>query len=124
MANKAGKGYHSVCKNLGNEREMTAEKTSQKTLSEFFNIVGANIIRLRTGAGMSQKELATKAGAGRSTILAIESGRRCNLTMLIKIACALGVSPADLFLTPSDHREITYKTKLLVEKITEVLNLK
>jgi len=103
---------------------MIAEKFELKKLQQFFNIVGANIIRLRTGAGMSQKELATKAGVGRSTILAIESGRRCNLTMLIKIAGALDVSPADLFLSPSDHKEITYKTKLLIEKITEVLNLK
>ena len=103
---------------------MTAVLTETKRLNEIFSVVGANIIRLRTGAGMSQKELAAKAGAGRSTILAIESGRQCNLTMLIKIAHALGVSPADLFLSPSDHKEITYKTKLLIEKITEVLNLK
>jgi len=103
---------------------MSAEMTSPKRLEEVFNIVGANIIRLRTGAGMSQKELGTRAGVGRSTILAIESGKRCNLTNLVKIADALEVNPADLFLTNKDREEITYKTKLLIEKITEVLNLK
>ena len=103
---------------------MTAVLTETKRLHEIFSVVGANIIRLRTGAGMSQKELAAKAGAGRSTILAIESGKRCNLANLVKIADALGVSPADLFLTNQDRDEITYKAKLLCDKLGEILNLK
>jgi len=103
---------------------MTAALVETKRLHEIFSVVGANIIRLRTGAGMSQKELAAKAGAGRSTILAIESGKRCNLVNLIKIADALGINPADLFLTNKDREEITYKTKLLCDKLGAILNLK
>jgi len=93
-------------------------------LSEIFDIVGGNIIRLRTGGGMSQEELAKKSGVGRSTIQSMERGEPCTVTHLYKIAEALDVSPADLFLTHKDREEITYKTKLLIEKITEVLNLK
>jgi len=103
---------------------MAVDLIETKRLHEIFSVVGANIIRLRTGAGMSQKELAAKAGAGRSTILAIESGKRCNLANLVKIADALGVSPADLFLTNKDREEITYKTKLLCDKLGAILNLK
>jgi len=117
-------GYPLTDKEPGNEVKMKPDPLGLKRMRELFGIVGANIIRLRTGAGMSQKQLAFKAGVGRSTILAIESGTRCNLAILIKLADALGVSPADLFLSPGDHKEITYKTKVLLEKITDVLNLK
>jgi len=91
---------------------------------EVFRTIGGNIIRFRTGGGMSQEDLAKKSGVGRSTIQSMERGEPCTVTHLIKIAEALGVNPADLFLSPKDHKEITYKTKLLIEKITEVLNLK
>lgn len=93
-------------------------------IDDYFRIIGGNIIRFRTGAGLSQETLSKKSGIGRSTIQSMERGEPCTVIHLIKIADALGVSPADLFLSSGDHKEITYKTKLLIEKITEVLNLK
>jgi len=93
-------------------------------IDDVFRTIGGNVIRLRTGGGMSQEKLADKAGVGKSTLQSIERGDPCTLLNLLKIAQVLAVNPADLFLTKKDRDEITYKTKLLVEKITEVLNLK
>ena len=93
-------------------------------LKDVFNAIGGNIIRLRTGGGMSQEQLAENSGIGRSTIQSMERGEPCTLANLIKIATALGVSPADLFLTSKDRAEITYKTKLLCDKLGEVLKLR
>jgi len=93
-------------------------------IEDVFRTVGGNIIRLRTGGGMSQEKLADKAGIGKSTLQSIERGDPCTLLNLLKIAKILGINPADLFLTKKDLDEITYKTKLLIEKIMEVLNLK
>jgi len=86
---------------------------------EYFRIIGDNIRRLRTESGMSQKELAKKAKVGNSAIQATEAGKEISLTNLIKIAKALGVEPPDLFITDKDREEITYKHKLLMEKISE-----
>jgi transcriptional regulator with XRE-family HTH domain len=93
-------------------------------IDEIFHTIGGNIIRLRTGGGMSQEQLAKTTGVGRSTIQSMESGDPCTLTNLVKIADALGVSPADLFLTNKDRDEITYKAKLLCDKLGAILNLK
>ena len=93
-------------------------------IDDVFRTIGGNVIRLRTGGGMSQEKLADKAGIGKSTIQSIERGDPCTLMNLLKIAKILRVNPADLFLTNKDREKITYKTKLLIEKITEALNLK
>lgn len=95
-----------------------------ENFQDVFNAIGGNIIRLRTGGDMSQEQLAEQSGIGRSTIQSIERGEPCTLANLIKIADALGVNPADLFLTNKDRAEITYKTKLLCDKLGEVLKLK
>lgn len=94
------------------------------SLRKYFQTIGGNIIRLRTGLNMSQEQFSIKAGIGKSTLQRMEKGDKCTLNNLLKIAHALDINPADLFLTRKDREEITYKTKLLIEKITEVLNLK
>ena len=48
-----------------------------------------------------------------------EHGKEISLTNLIKIANALGLEPADLFISEKDREEITYKHKLLMDKISE-----
>ena len=84
-------------------------------LVKWFSIIGQNVIRLR--GGTSQVNLAEKAKVARSSIRAIEEGRSINFQNLIKIANALGVSPADLFITDLERGEISYKTKLLMDLI-------
>lgn len=84
-------------------------------LNNWFSIIGLNISRLR--GRMDQKALAVKAGVGRNAIMAIERGKPISLINLIKIAEALGVLPADLFITDVERGEITYKHKMLMDLI-------
>jgi transcriptional regulator with XRE-family HTH domain len=93
-------------------------------LNDVLTAIGYNIIRLRIGGGMSQDQLAEKSGIGRSTIQRMERGEPCTLDNLIRVAEVLGVNTADLFLTNADRAEITYKTKLLCDKLGTILNLK
>lgn len=58
---------------------------------------GGVILLWRLERGLSQKELADRAGLARPTISAIEQGsREITLTTLKKIATALGISPGTL----------------------------
>jgi len=100
-------------------------KSSQKILDDEINnylkLIGENIIRLR--GSMTQKDLAKKADLSRTTLSNIENGISIELDNLLKIVKALGVEPADLFLSKEDFRKITYKHKLLIDKLTESLDL-
>jgi transcriptional regulator with XRE-family HTH domain len=102
---------------------MNAESIKTR-LGELFIVVGDNIVRLRTGVGMSQKELASKSGVSRTTINSTEQGVPCSFSNLMKIAIALDVNPADLFLTDKDRHEVTYKAKLLCDKLSEFMSIK
>jgi len=42
---------------------------------------------------------------------------------LFKIAEALGEEPADLFLTEKDREDITYKTKVLFDRLSKFFDL-
>lgn len=55
---------------------------------------------LRESLGMSQKELAERAGIAQSTVHYIESGGNYTHKTLQKLAAALGVSVADLLDEP------------------------
>lgn len=59
---------------------------------------GARVRVLRRRAGLSQEELAAKAGIHRTYIGGVERGER-NLSLLnvLRIADALGVPPTSLF---------------------------
>lgn len=63
------------------------------------NTFGKNVKRIREAKGLSQDELAKRAGyTSRSTISCIESGKRdCSQKQIFLIANALGVSPGELF---------------------------
>jgi len=78
-------------------------------------VISANIKRLR--GGMSEEELAKRAHIARGTIQRLRAGENISLQNFIKIAEALGVSPADLFITDMDRGEITYKHKLLMDMV-------
>ena len=88
----------------------------------YLDVLAENIKRLR--GRLTQKELAKKAGIGKSTVNAIEQGRAISLEKLLKIAKALDVHPSDLFISEKDRKEIGYKHKLLIDKFTESLEKK
>ena len=60
-------------------------------------VVALNLRRLREKAGLSQEELAARAGLARTYISGIENGRR-NPTIIVlhDIAMQLGVDPREL----------------------------
>lgn len=56
-----------------------------------------NLRRLRKAAGLTQEELAERAGVHRTEIGLLEHGkRRPGLEMLVKLAGSLGVPPEEL----------------------------
>jgi transcriptional regulator with XRE-family HTH domain len=64
------------------------------TIAERF---AANLRRLREGAGLSQEELAFRAGVHRTQISLLENGTRLpRFETLIRLAGAVGASAADL----------------------------
>jgi transcriptional regulator with XRE-family HTH domain len=67
-------------------------------------ILGRNIRRIRDNAGLSQEEVAFRAGLNRAYLSDVERGTR-NPTVRVagRIASALGVEPAELFRVVSDR---------------------
>lgn len=62
------------------------------------SLVGRNVRRLRTAAGMSQADLAEKVGMDRAYISGLELGERnSTIITLWHVAQALGVQIAALF---------------------------
>jgi len=60
-------------------------------------VFGRNVSRLRSDAGLSQDKLAEKADLDRTYLSGIERGiRNPGVTVVIRIAHALGVSVDDL----------------------------
>jgi transcriptional regulator with XRE-family HTH domain len=66
--------------------------------AELQKIFGNNVRRLREAQGLTQAELAAKAGINRSYLGGVERGqRRICMENIAKIAVALAVSPDVLF---------------------------
>jgi len=60
--------------------------------------IGTNIRKLRNGKGLSQEELAFKAGIDRSYLSEIENGHKnISVTVLDQIASALGAKITAFF---------------------------
>lgn len=65
------------------------------------NTIGANVLRIRKAAGLSQRALAVAAGIRRETLSDIETGKRGGkLETLRAIAESLGYRLADLLDPP------------------------
>ncbi|MDA8199032.1 MAG: helix-turn-helix domain-containing protein [Thermaerobacter sp.] len=62
---------------------------------------GANIRRIRTQLGLSQSELARRAGISRQSLLTIEQGHVPRADTALRLALALGTTVEQLF-TPGD----------------------
>jgi transcriptional regulator with XRE-family HTH domain len=66
---------------------------------------GRELRRVRRDKGLTQAELATRVGLGRTSIVNIEAGlQRIHLHTLVELARALEVSPATLL--PDEPEEI------------------
>ena len=52
--------------------------------------------RLRERRGLSQRDLAAKAGVAHSTVVHLEAGKPARFVTRRKLARALGVTPGDL----------------------------
>lgn len=84
---------------------------------------GDNVKRVREARGLSQDELAKKAGySGRSTISCIESGKRdCSQRQIFAIANALGVTPGEL-LESNENSASRDERQALIQKIERLLS--
>ena len=90
-------------------------------LKEMYIAIGKNVFRLR--GKMSQDALGKKAKVSRGTVAAIEEGQSVNMRTLIKIADALGVKPADLFITDGDLDRVSYLHILLMNRLAKSLGI-
>ncbi|MCA9049522.1 MAG: helix-turn-helix domain-containing protein [Planctomycetaceae bacterium] len=90
-----------------------------------FSVDAVRIIRLREQLGLSQAELARRAGLHRNTIVKLEAGKgyRPAVKTIQQIANALSVDPADITLG-DDHRfefSVSYEDSTDLEKKVCVL---
>jgi transcriptional regulator with XRE-family HTH domain len=62
------------------------------------SVIGTNIRKLRAANGLSQEELAFRAGIDRSYLSEVENGHKnLSVNLLDQIAAALGVGIGDMF---------------------------
>jgi transcriptional regulator with XRE-family HTH domain len=68
------------------------------TTVEVMTLDANRLKRLRAGRGLTQEELAARAGLSVSLVMALEQGKRGNprLDTLLKLAAALGVTLDEL----------------------------
>jgi len=69
---------------------MSETGTGRRTTAEWLAVLGAALRDRRIRAGLTQEELARRAGLGLSALKHLESGHGANLTSLVKAARALG----------------------------------
>ena len=83
------------------EEHIEYEFASECAGSELACIVGFNVERLRTRAGVSKLRFSKMLGIGRPTLDLIERGKgNPRLTLLVKLAEALEVTVVDLVTMP------------------------
>ncbi len=80
--------------------------------------VGEQLKRIRTAKGLSQKEVILEAGLDKAQYSRIENGKTDpSVSTVAKIAKALGISLADLFVL-DDLKEVQSQDKTLMEKVS------
>ncbi len=96
-------------------------------MNEYANDFFDNLIFYRTQKGLSQLELSGICGCGKSTISGIEARKHFpSFDLILKIAYALEIHPADLFLRNASktrqevhdffENELSQKVREMVEK--------
>lgn len=78
--------------------------------------IGDRLRRLRTDAGLSQRELAKRSGVDREYICQIEANKTKSMTLRMAEALAkgMGIAPCNFF--NEDHEEIT---EVIIERLIE-----
>jgi repressor LexA len=76
--------------------------------------IGDRLRRLRTEAGLSQRELAKRSGVDREYICQIEANKTKGMTLRIAEALAKGMGIAPCCFFDEDHKELT---RCLLEKV-------
>ncbi len=77
-------------------------KTSDGEVEPEYRMLGTQLALTRRLAGLTQREVAERAGIGRPTLANIEKGRqRVLYHQLLHIADALGADPRDLLPAPT-----------------------
>jgi transcriptional regulator with XRE-family HTH domain len=79
---------------------MNDTRTGRRTTSEWLEEIGSNIRARRVAAGVTQEELARRAGLGLGALKHLESGAGANLTTLVKVVRALGAEDWLISLAP------------------------
>jgi transcriptional regulator with XRE-family HTH domain len=69
---------------------MNETRTGRRTTQEWLEEIGSNVRARRIEAGVTQEELARRAGLGLGALKHLESGAGANLTTLVKVVRALG----------------------------------
>lgn len=92
-------------------------------MEQFFDDFRMNIKYYREERGFSQSELAIQANSSNGMIGNIESGKaKPSFENIVRIAQALGVHPADLFLRGSSQTAEQTKSILKNELLPEIEN--
>ncbi|XVQ86421.1 helix-turn-helix domain-containing protein [Microbispora siamensis] len=77
-------------------------KTASGKIEDEYRELGTQLALVRRSAGLTQREVAERAGVGRPTLANIEKGRqRVLYHQLLDIARALGVDARDLLPAPA-----------------------
>jgi transcriptional regulator with XRE-family HTH domain len=95
------------------------EVVNHKTAWEEAQEMGSTLRLLRESMGISHRELADLAGVAPLTIGRIESGHVPRLSVLCKLADALGLNLRDLL--PATHNE-SYEVEAMQFAIDDMLN--
>lgn len=88
-------------------RESETNKEKSPVKSSFAKkVLAENLRRLRTEAGLSQEELADRAGLHRTYVSSVEGGHR-NVTLenIFAFAEALGTTPSVLVRLPAEGKK-------------------
>lgn len=93
----------------GEGRHFMARKTAQAALAAGPLEVGARLRAVREQAGLSQRELARRAGVTNSTVSLIEQDAHSpSLASLHRILSAVPISMADFFALPSSQQNALF----------------
>ena len=95
---------------MNQQDQPTAEKARAKSRKEAADLdVGARLRAVRERAGLSQRELAKKAGVTHSTISLVEQEAHApSLASLHRILSAIPISIADFFALPSSQQNVLF----------------
>ncbi|MFY1685012.1 helix-turn-helix domain-containing protein [Micromonospora sp. WMMD730] len=83
-------------------KDGTGQAKADNPVEPAYRELGDTLSRIRRAAGLTQREVADRAGVGRPTLANIEKGRqRVLYHQLLDIADALGTDPRELLPPPA-----------------------